>query len=455
MSGPRTAVLASAARVIGAVIEQGASADAALATVAAGEERAAVRAVVLGSVRWYLRLQPAVQRLLERKSGRLAPQIDALLVAAVYQIEYSRNPAQLTVNAAVNAARTLGHERAAGLVNAILRRWVRERESLCAAVDADPVVAAAHPAWFAAALRRAWPAQAAAIMAANNVHPPLTLRVDLTRIERDRYVQLLGEAGIQARACAWAPAAVELATPVPVAALPHFDEGWVSVQDAGAQLAAALLDARSGMRVLDACAAPGGKTLHILEQAAGCELVAADSDATRLRRVRDNLDRCQRNAELVVADLATGLAPDGSTAAALAAGGFDRILLDAPCSATGVIRRHPDIRLLRRESDIAAFAATQLALLEYAATLLAPGGRLLYCTCSVLPQENDQVIARFSAAPGATLRVIAPDGLLAHAGLSVPGAVVCTHGVQLLPGGEAGTDGFYYACLEKHTSGPH
>jgi 16S rRNA (cytosine967-C5)-methyltransferase len=454
MSGARTAVLADAARIIAAVVEQGASADAALA-LAATQERAAVRAVVLGSVRWYLRLQPALQRLLERKAGRLAPQIDALLIAAAHQIEYSRNPAQLTVNAAVNAARSLGHARAAGLVNAILRRWVRERAALCAAVDADPVAAAAHPAWLAAALRRAWPAQASAIMAANNGHPPMTLRVDLGRIQRDAYVQLLSAAGIDARASAWAATAVELAAPVAVGALPHFDEGWVSVQDCGAQLAAVLLDARSGMRVLDACAAPGGKTLHILERAADCELVAVDSDAIRLRRVRDNLDRCRRNAQLVLADLATGCAPDGSTPPPLANGGFDRILLDAPCSATGVIRRHPDIRLLRRESDIAAFAATQLALLEYAVTRLAAGGRLLYCTCSVLPQENEDVIARFSAARGASLRVIAPGRLLAGAQWRVPGAVVCTHGVQMLPGGEAGTDGFYYACLEKDTAGPH
>jgi 16S rRNA (cytosine967-C5)-methyltransferase len=175
----------------------------------------------------------------------------------------------------------------------------------------------------------------------------------------------------------------------------------------------------------------------------------------RLLRVRDNLERCRRNAELVVADLATGCAPDGATPAPLARGGFDRILLDAPCSATGVIRRHPDIRLLRRESDIAAFAATQLALLEYAVTRLAPGGRLLYCTCSVLPQENDEVIGRFSAAQGSQLQRIAPAQLLASTAVRVPGAELCAHGVQMLPGGEAGTDGFYYACLEKDTSGSH
>ncbi len=454
--GARTAVLASAARIIAAVVDRGASADAALAAVASSAERAAVRAVALGTVRWYLRLWPAVQTLLDRKSGRLAPEISALLVAAAHQIEYSRNPAQLTVNAAVNAARLLGQVRAAGLVNALLRRFVRERVALLAGVDTDPVAAAAHPPWLAAALQRAWPQQAAAVMAANNVHPPMTLRVDMTRTDPQIYVGLLGQVGIEARASAWAPAAVELAAPVPVMALPNFAAGWVSVQDSGAQLAAMLLDAKPGMRVLDACAAPGGKTLHILEHCGGdCELVAADQDAARLARVRENLERCQRSAQLVVADLATGRGPDGAIPAPLARGGFDRILLDAPCSATGVIRRHPDIRLLRREADIGAFATTQLALLEYALTRLSPGGRLLYCTCSVLPPENDAVIGRFISRSGSPLRLVPPQQLLAAVGLRVPGAIVCTNGVQLLPGCEAGTDGFYYACVEKDTSGPH
>jgi 16S rRNA (cytosine967-C5)-methyltransferase len=455
VSGVRTEVLVSAARVIAAVVAQGASADAALASVAASADRAAVRAIALGSVRWYLRLLPAVHSLLDRKAGRLAPEVSALLVAAAHQIEYSRNPAQLTVNAAVNAARTLGQMRAAGLVNALLRRFVREREALLARVDVDPVAAAAHPPWLAAALRRAWPQQAAAVMMANNAHPPMTLRVDVTRIERDAYVALLHRAGIEAHASAWAPAAVQLAAPVAVTALPNFAQGWVSVQDAGAQLAAALLDAKPGMRVLDACAAPGGKTLHILEYAGECALVAADTDATRLIRVRENLERCGRNAQLLVADMATGRAPDGSTPQVLGAGGFDRILLDAPCSATGVIRRHPDIRLLRRESDIPGFAATQAALLQYAVTLLAPGARLLYSTCSVLPEENDAVIAQFIAHAPAKVRVLPPQQLLIAAPRAVPGIVVCSHGLQLLPGGEAGTDGFYYACLEKTTSGPH
>ncbi|HTV78565.1 MAG TPA: 16S rRNA (cytosine(967)-C(5))-methyltransferase RsmB [Steroidobacteraceae bacterium] len=455
MSDARTDVLASAARVLAAVIDQGASADAALAREAGSAPASAVRAVVLGSVRWYLRLWPALAGLLDRKAGQLAPELRGLLVAAAHQVEYSRNPAQLTVNAAVNAARKLGQARAAGLVNALLRRLVRERETLFAGIDADPVVAAAHPRWLAAALHRAWPGQAAAVMAANNGHPPMTLRVDLSRIDREAYLGRLAAAGIDAQPSAWAPAGVGLSAPVPVDALPDFDRGWVSVQDGGAQLAAPLLDVRPGMRVLDACAAPGGKAVHILERAGGdCELVAADADAARLQRVRDNLQRCQRHAALVVADLRSGRAADGTVPDGLARGGFDRILLDAPCSATGVIRRHPDIRLLRRETDIATFAATQLALLDYTLTLLAPGGRLLYCTCSVLPQENDEVIGRFlGGARG--VRVVPPAQLLADAGLSVPGAEVCSHGLQLLPGGKAGTDGFYYACVHKDTPGTH
>jgi len=456
MSDPRTAVLASAARVIAAVVDNGASADAALEQAGAASERAAVRAVALGSIRWYLRLLPAVQQLLDRKAGRLEPEVSALLVAAAHQIEYSRNPAQLTVNAAVNAARTLGRMRAAGLVNAVLRRFVRERAALLAVVDADPVAAAAHPRWLAAAIGRAWPQQAAAVMAANNQHPPMALRVDLTRTDRTAYLALLEQAGIAAIAPAWAPAALELTAPVAVGSLPRFEEGWVSVQDSGAQLAALLLGVQPGMRILDACAAPGGKTVHILEQAGGaCDLVATDVDAKRLTRVRDNLDRCRRNAQLVVADMSNGHGADGAVPAALARGGFDRILLDAPCSATGVIRRHPDIRLLRRESDIAAFALTQLALLEYAVTLLSPGGRLLYATCSILPAENDAVIERFMAGTTAPLRRMAPEELLAVAGAPIPGAELCSQGVQLLPGCAAATDGFYYACLEKDTSGSH
>jgi 16S rRNA (cytosine967-C5)-methyltransferase len=233
---------------------------------------------------------------------------------------------------------------------------------------------------------------------------------------------------------------VVLERPVPAPDLPGLAEGLVSLQDAGAQLAAGLLGAQDGMRVLDACAAPGGKTLHILERApALAELVAVDSDAVRLAKVRENLRRAGATARLLVADVR-----QLGESAELAA--FDRILLDAPCSATGVIRRHPDIKLLRQAADIPRLAAQQRSLLRAALTLLVPGGRLLYCTCSLLPQENEDVVQQvLEAEPEAQPVALPPAASLA------PGAVERATGIQVLPGTQAGSDGFYYACVEKTT----
>jgi 16S rRNA (cytosine967-C5)-methyltransferase len=233
-----------------------------------------------------------------------------------------------------------------------------------------------------------------------------------------------------------------LTRPIAVSELPGFSDGIVSVQDAGAQVAAPLLGARPGMRVLDACAAPGGKTAHLLEQLGeGADVTAVDVSAERIGLIRENLQRLGRTAKLVVADARDSASfGDGRP--------FERILVDAPCSSTGVIRRHPDIKLLRRAADIPAFAATQLAILRGVAPLLAPGGRLLYSTCSVLPEENEQVIAGLIATvPQLTLADLPSPATLA------PGARRVPKGLQLLPGGEAGTDGFYYACLEKTTVG--
>ena len=346
------------------------------------------------------------------------------------------------MHAAVDAARLLGAQRATGLTNAVLRRFVAERAALLARVDAQLHARTAHPAWLVEQIAAAWPGQDLAILAANNGHPPMTLRVDTSRMDARAYVAELEEAQIDAYPVQWAKSAVTLNQPIPISRLPGFGEGRVSVQDAGAQLAAPLLQVRGGMRVLDACAAPGGKTGHLLEQAgAGADLTAVDVDPDRVELIEQNLRRLKRTARVVAADVRDpGSFWDGRP--------FERILVDAPCSATGVIRRHPDIKLLRRPGDVAALAAGQLEILRAAVTMLAPGGRLLYSTCSILPAENEEVVSLLLAQEPQLRRAAMPSGPTL-----APGALDCTVGVQLLPGAEAGTDGFYYACLEKTTAG--
>ncbi len=265
------------------------------------------------------------------------------------------------------------------------------------------------------------------------------LRVDLSRATREQLTGLLGERGLAAAPVDGCPAALILEQPMAVTELPGFDQGLVSVQDPGAQLASQLLQPRAGERVLDACAAPGGKTGALLEMADGeLLLTAVDASAHRLERVADNLRRLRRQAQLVCADVSEpGAWWDGVP--------FDRILLDAPCSGVGVIRRHPDIKLLRRAQDITSLAHQQRRLLERCLDMLAPGGRLVYSTCSVLRTENDAVVGQvLSARP--TLRAFSAAGLCAE--FTLPSSVhACTHGIQLLPGDAAPTDGFYYACL--------
>ncbi len=439
---PAAAALADAARAVAGVLA-GQSADAALAAFEGSARRAAVRAIALGTIRWYLRLQPAVDSLLSRP-GALGRDVHALLVTAAHQIEYSRNVPQQTVHAAVDAARILRQGHASGLVNAVLRKLVAQREVLLAQVDQDPARRTAHPRWLFDTLRAAWPEQLEAVLAANNAHPPLTVRLNPSRRSAEHYLQDLADAGLSGRRCeagggAAAATAIRIEPPVAVAALPGFREGWVSVQDAGAQLAAPLLDAAPGMRVLDACAAPGGKAAHLLERTAQLELWALDVDPARLARVAENLARLGLAAHLSAADVR---APETFWDARP----FDRILVDAPCSGTGVIRRHPDIKLLRRAADIASLAQAQLEILRGAFRMLAPGGRLLYATCSVLPAENEEVVERCLAAePLALTRALEAKQLPS-------GTVRCRHGVQLLGGRAAETDGFYYACLEKTTS---
>jgi 16S rRNA (cytosine967-C5)-methyltransferase len=308
----------------------------------------------------------------------------------------------------------------------VLRRYQRERAELDSVLEADAEARFSHPAWLLAELERDWPSDWQRICDANNAAAPMWLRVNTRRTQRDRYLEKLRVAGIAARPSAEVATAVVLESPQPVDELPGFVAGEVSVQDVAAQRAAEFLDLASGQRVLDACAAPGGKTGHILEACPGLDEVwALDRDPARLARVRENLARLGLDATVVAGDATRPETWwDGKP--------FDRILLDAPCSAVGVIRRHPDIKVLRRPEDVARAVELQAALLQALWPLLRPGGRLVYATCSVLRRENDAQIAAFSSAAGA----------IDAAGTEAPGRC------QTLPG-DADGDGFYYACLQK------
>lgn len=424
---PGAAVLALAAQALDAVVRDGGcTAEAALQSLdIAPAERGAVRAIHTGTLRWFLRLAPVVEALLQ-PGQRMPPLVRAVLVTALHQIEYSRAPAASVVNIAVDAVRVVGRGNAAGFVNALLRRYLREREALLARIDRSEPAAQAHPRWLLKLLRTAWPLEVAQIVAANNEAPPMTLRVNLARTTREECLATLAQQGLAA-AAGMGEASIVLADAVDVKQLPGFAEGLVSVQDAGAQQAALLLDAQRGERVLDACAAPGGKTGHILERCNGqLDLTALDNDPQRLARVEENLTRLGYTAQLLAADLCAQDWWDGRP--------FDRILLDAPCSGTGVIRRHPDIKLLRRADDIQGYATTQMALLERCAALLREGGRLVYATCSVLPAENHELVDRFLARHHDFTRVM-PDVALSP----VPRAA----------GPAKVADGFHYSCLEK------
>ncbi len=424
----------AAARVVAGVAVEGRSLATLLAPAletVSSAERGLTQELCYGTLRWLPRLQAIAAQLLEKPLRTKDQDVNALLLVGLYQVLYLNLPGHAAVSLTVDAGAKLGKPWAKGLLNGVLRRLLREQEALLAAADRDPAAALAHPAWLLARLRSDWPQQWRAIAAANNARPPMTLRVNARHGDRDGYLARLREAGLDATASPVAPAALTLAAPAAVDQLPGFAAGDVSVQDGAAQLAAGLLDLRPGQRVLDACAAPGGKTGHILETAQGLELLALDSELERLRRVRENLDRLGLQATLRSGDAGTPASWwDGRP--------FERILLDAPCSGTGVIRRHPDIKTLRRPEDITALVAQQHRLLRALWPLLAPGGILVYATCSVLPAENsDQVATFLRDQPDARELPITAEW----------GQAVAV-GRQILPG-ENEMDGFYYACLGK------
>ncbi|MHB0782226.1 16S rRNA (cytosine(967)-C(5))-methyltransferase RsmB [Pseudomonas putida] len=395
-------------------------------------DRGLTQDLAFGTARWQPRLDLLAAQLLQKPFKAADADVQALLLVGLYQLFYTRIPAHAAIGETVGCADKLKKPWAKGLLNAVLRRAQREGEELLAGMERDPVVRTAHPRWLQKALKAFWPEQWEAICAANNVHPPMILRVNRRHHSRDAYLALLAEAGIGASACQYSRDGIVLAEACDVRGLPGFAEGWVSVQDEAAQLSADLLELAPGQRVLDACCAPGGKTCHLLEAEAGlAHMVAIDLEAKRLTRVRENLDRLQLDAELIACDARdTASWWDGKP--------FQRILLDAPCSATGVIRRHPDIKLTRQADDIPALATLQGELLDALWPTLEVGGMLLYATCSSLPTENTEVIKAFLArTPGARELDLATE-----AGLRQP------HGRQLLAQ-EGGHDGFYYAKLIK------
>jgi len=394
-------------------------------------DRALLSNLVHEGARWWLRYDAAIDRLVERLLREREPQVHALLVVGLIQLDVLCMPEYAAVAATVEATRALHRPKFAGLVNALLRRWLREHESIVAQLDRDEVTRTAHPRWLIDALRRDYAAGIEAILAANNQIAPLWLRVNRRRTTRAALLEKFAGAGVAAEGDALSDDAIVLAESTDVTRLPGYADGQFSVQDGAAQCAAMLLDARDGERVLDACAAPGGKSAHILERA-NVKLIALDADPQRLPRLKENLMRLGLAAEVRHGDATEpGKWWDSKP--------FDRILLDAPCSATGIMRRQPDIRLHRRPGDIAALTATQARLLDALWPLLARGGRLVYATCSLLADENSRQIARFIAAtPDARMLDLAP----------ISWRRCSAGGAQNLPG-EHGMDGFYYAVLEK------
>jgi 16S rRNA (cytosine967-C5)-methyltransferase len=394
-------------------------------------DRALLSALLHAGARWWLRYDAALDRLLERPLRKREPRLHALLVLGLVQLEVLRLPEYAAVAATVDAVRAIGKPQFSGMANAVLRRWLRERLALGAALDADAATRTAHPAWLLAAIAADWPDVADAVIAANNAEAPLWLRVNRRRVTRDSLLQQFVAAGIEVQAPEALADALLLGQSRDVTALPGYDAGLFSVQDGAAQFTADLLDLQDGQCVLDACAAPGGKSAQILERA-DVDLLALDRDAQRLPRLRANLDRLGLRADVRAGDAL--LPKDWWNGQA-----FDRILLDAPCSATGIIRRQPDIKLHRRVDDIAALARTQTRLLDAMWLMLAPGGRMVYATCSILDAENAAQVEGFLArhADAGSL-AIAPPGWRATR----------ASGAQNLPG-EAGMDGFFYAVLEK------
>lgn len=419
---------ALAARINARVIRDGLALENAFAKSPqpAPRDLGLLRSLSYGVLRWHHRVQWQAAELLSRPLKARDAELAALLRLGLFQLQWLRIPAHAVVSATVAAAQLLGAGRAKGLVNAVLRRFLRERGELDRRMADVAGALASHPGWLLDAIKSDWPENWQEIVAANNQTPPMWLRVNRRRIERSEYLKMLAASGIATESASLTDCAILLVEPQAMSTLPGFDDGLVSIQDAAAQLAPGYLQLEPGLRVLDACAAPGGKSAHILESCPEiAELVALDRDAERLATVREAFDRLGHRGTVIQGDAAE---PSGWWDGRP----FERILLDAPCSALGVIRRHPDIKVLRRPEDVERNSAVQQQLLLALWPLLSPGGKMLYVTCTISARENEGRVSGFVE----EISDAEPAG---------PGPGL---GRQILPG-EANMDGFYYACLKK------
>lgn len=422
-------VRAAAAQVLFQVVDKGQSLSMALPAAQQNirpRDHALLQEICYGALRYLPRLESIANALMDNPLKGKQRVFHHLILVGIYQLSFMRIPAHAAVGETVEGAQDLKGPRLRGLINAVLRNYQRNQEQLDAQAVSHNAGKYGHPSWLLKLLQNAYPQQWEAIVEANNSKAPMWLRVNHQHHDRDAYQALLNNENIDSSVHSQAEDALKLAAPCDVTKLPGFEKGWVSVQDAAAQLSLHYLQPQDGELILDCCAAPGGKTAHILERTQGSEVVAIDCDDTRLKRVHDNLKRLNLSAKVVCGDARY---PQewwqGSQ--------FDRILLDAPCSATGVIRRHPDIKWLRRAEDIAALAELQREILDAMWQQLKPGGTLVYATCSITPQDNVLQVKDFLARTS--------DAQLVGSELDNPGR-------QILPG-EEDMDGFYYAVLTK------
>ena len=422
-------VRALAAQILTPVINQKGSLN--LSGNLATSEQALLRELCFGTLRMYPRLNAQLEKLLTKGLKAKDSDVRSLMLIGLYQLQHMRIPDHAVLHQTVSATQALGKNWARGLTNAVLRNAQRQKESLNEKLAGQPAFELAHPQWLCEALQKAWPKQFEQIIDAGNQYPPMCIRVNTQKTSSALYSEMLSQAEIEHQPCVLSPVGIRLEKPTAVGQLPGFHQGYSSVQDEAAQLCAPLLKLGKGQRVLDACAAPGGKTAHLLETEPGIDLLAMDISENRLADVASNLERLGLAAELKAADAADTQSWWGGKP-------FDRILLDAPCSGTGVIRRHPDIKILRHPKDIDSFKQQQQRLLDNLWPLLAEDGLLLYVTCSIMPDENETQITAFVKRHNNIEVLPVKENI----------GVKQTFGRQLLPSID-GPDGFYFALLRK------